>query len=116
MNYIRTTKGTNWSKQKLISKLFGILTFPFQANPGYDSKFHLIKEWLVEFDKNGIPMREIGLDDKGLAIISRPDEKNYGFWLDTNMKITDFENNQIDKNFFEEKWNEYKGKSGELST
>ncbi len=33
--------------------------------------------------------------------------KNYGFWLDTNMEIDDFENSSVSKELFESKWNEF---------
>lgn len=84
-----------------------ILFFIPKANPGYDSKMHLVKKWLIEFteEEGGLtPCREIALDTNGKVVFAGPDKTNYGFWLDTNMKYEDFEGGPIDKDEFERYW------------
>ena len=53
-----------------------------------------------------MPYREIGLDKNNEPIFSGPNEKDYGFWLDTNMDINDFKNvEEITQEYFNETWN-----------
>ena len=80
------------------------------SNPDYERVFPELHEWLIEFGSDEMPNREIGLDQSGEAILAGPNERNYGFWLDTNMTIDDFENEVIDKEYFEAKWSEFYGK------
>ncbi len=100
---------TDWEEketwqEKLIKT---VLFFIPKANPGYDSKMHLVKKWLIEFEEEDgelLPWREIGLDSKGTPVLAGPDKQNYGFWLDTNMKYEDFEGESIDVGEFEKIW------------
>jgi hypothetical protein len=106
MNYIRTTLATDWPKEQatdgVVVRVFK--TFIPEANPGYSEKMHLVRSWYVEFDSDDNPWREIGLDAQGAPVIAGPSERDYGFWLDTNMKRNDFEGDPIDQNEFEKKW------------
>ncbi len=81
-----------------------LLAFIPEANPGYKKKMHLIREWYIEFDGDENPWREIGLDAEGAPVIAGPSERDYGFWLDTNMKRSDFEGDEIGLDEFEQKW------------
>jgi len=109
MIYLSTTMATDWTEKepwqiKLLNK---ILFFIPKSNPGYDSKMHLVEKWLVEFtneDGELIPWREIALDSFGDVVFAGPDKKNYGFWLDTNMKYEDFKGEPIEKSEFEKYW------------
>ena len=65
---------------------------------------HLVSEWLVEFDEHDDPWREMGLDSDGQVVYSGPDNANYGFWLDTNMKYDDFDGDEISPVEFERLW------------
>ena len=65
---------------------------------------HLVKEWLIEFDDDGKPWREIGMDDSGRPVLAGPSIRNYGFWLDTNMIASDFHGEKLDRNEFEKNW------------
>ena len=101
---------TDWTEQQAgkINWISKILFFIPKSNPGYDSKMHLVKKWLIEFiEENGelIPWREIALDISGNIVFAGPDKQNYGFWLDTNMKYEDFEGESIEKDEFEKYWN-----------
>jgi hypothetical protein len=109
MRYIKTKLATNWpEKQSISEKIYrALLFFIPEANPDYKKKLHLIKEWLVEIDTDGLPFREIGLDIDGNVVVAGPDKRNYGFWCDTNMKIDDFEDKEIDKDIFLKYWDDY---------
>ena len=100
---------TDWPKKDSwqVKVIKGILFFIPKANPGYDSKMHLVKKWLIEFveeDGELTPWREIALDSNGNLVFAGPDKRNYGFWLDTNMKYEDFNGKTIDKEEFERYW------------
>lgn len=77
------------------------------ANPDY--RLDQVRAWLIEFDEEGLPGREIGLDGKGAAVLAGPDERNYGFWLDTNMKWDDFEGEPVTAEAFESAWRRWPG-------
>lgn len=110
MKYLSTSMATDWPKKEpwQVKVIKTILFFVPKANPGYDSKMYLVKNWLIEFteDKDGelTPWREIALDAKGNPVFAGPDKINYGFWLDTNMKYKDFKGEPIDKEEFERLW------------
>lgn len=100
---------TDWTEKEpwQIKVIKSILFFVPKANPGYDSKMHLVKKWLIEFiEEEGelTPWREIALDTNKKVVFAGPDKMNNGFWLDTNMKYEDFEGESIDKIEFERYW------------
>jgi len=103
MFYLKSNKATDWKKQSLLSRLMKRST----ANPDYENVFSEVAEWLIEFGDDQLPEREIGLNSAGVPVLAGPNERNYGFWLDTNMKFSDFENEVIKKAYFEQKWNEF---------
>ncbi len=107
MIYLKSSKATNWEQPSLLSRLIQKLS----ANPDYERGFPEVAEWLIEFGDDQLPDREIGLNSVGVPVLAGPNERNYGFWLDTNMKLNDFENEVIEKNYFEEKWNEFHDKN-----
>ena len=109
MKYLSTTMATDWSEKEpwQVKVIKTILFFIPRANPGYDSKMHLVKKWLIEFDEEDgelLPWREIALDYNGTPLFAGPDKRNYGYWLDTGMKYEDFEGEQISKGEFEKMW------------
>ncbi|MCU7845917.1 MAG: hypothetical protein KZQ93_18950 [Candidatus Thiodiazotropha sp. (ex Monitilora ramsayi)] len=106
MKYLRTTLATDWDEEKSLSErvLETVLFFVPKANPGYENKMHLVKEWMVEFDEENKPFREIALDNKGHPVFSGPSEESYGFWLDTDMTYPDFEGSEVQSYEFEKLW------------
>lgn len=106
MKYLRTTLATDWEKEKNLPQRFleAALFFIPKSNPGYESKMHLVKEWMLEFDEDNNPSREIAFDSRGLSLFAGPSEENYGFWLDTNMKYSDFVGDVIESSEFEKQW------------
>lgn len=109
MEFLKTSMATDWAEQqtKKLKWMNRLLFFIPKANPGYESKMHLVKKWLIEFiEEEGelIPWREIALDNSNKIVFAGPDKMNYGFWLDTNMKFEDFEGESITKDEFEKYW------------
>lgn len=107
MPYLRTRLGTRWpEKEPLGVKVMkALLFFIPRGNPDYEAKLHLVHEWLVECGEAGDPWREIGLGADGHPVISGPDDRNYGFWCDTNMKWNDFQDREpISRDVFEDHW------------
>jgi len=109
MRYLKTNKATGWPEKEDfgVKLLRCLLFFVPEVNPGYNKKMHLIKEWWIEFDEEGLPGREIGVDVNGAPVLAGPSEKDYGFWCDTNMEYGDFEENQITQEDFETAWRRY---------
>jgi hypothetical protein len=106
MKYLRTTLATDWEEGKSLSQrvIETVLFFVPKSNPGYENKMHLVKEWMVEFDEDNQPLREIALDAKGHPVFAGPSEENYGFWLDTRMMYKDFKGDEIESSEFEKLW------------
>ncbi|WP_052911367.1 hypothetical protein [Riemerella anatipestifer] len=96
----------NDKKKSFVEKI--ILYLGLSANPDYDNKIYNVEFWLVEFDEEDIPIREIGLDNNSKDILKMPYKKNYGYWTDNNLVyqdfISDFASVKIEKKEFEEKW------------
>lgn len=108
MRYLRTRSGTDWPEHPAPSgSVAGLarLVLP-NANPGSEGKLHLVHEWLIEFDEQGQPWREIGVSIDRKPVIAGPDNDNYGFWLDTNMSFADFPGETIAAEEFETLWRE----------
>lgn len=100
MSFLRTKMGTDAAKPSWWERFFRIYT----ANPGYRGKHHLIDCWLIEFDEDDCPWREIGLDKNGSIVVAGPSSIDYGFWLDTDMRRSDFTGDVITKECFEKVW------------
>jgi hypothetical protein len=102
MACIRTKQGTDWPEgQGLLGRLLSALE---NGNPGYRNKLHLVRSWLIEFDENGLPRREIGLGASGNVVLAGPSEEDYGFWLDTNMTFPDFSGEPVSQDDFDQAW------------
>lgn len=107
MNYIKTKEATDFPEKKSLGEkiLRTLLFFIPKANPGYEGKYHLINEWLIEFDDNNDPIREIALNENNEVLFTGPSKQDYGFWLDSNMKFDNFKDVvKISSNEFEIFW------------
>ncbi len=101
MKFIRTSQGTDVAEASRWWRGF----FPIDtANPNYRGKYCRVRSWLIEFDENGDPWREIGLDEVGAIVMAGPSANDYGFWLDTNMRESDFRGDPVTKEYFERMW------------
>lgn len=94
--------------------LWKILVFFIpEANPDFDHLYDFVETWYIEYDEtseNDGVCREVGRDAFGRIIIKTPDDRNYGYWNDTNMGIGDFIEQMhaefISQEEFESAWNE----------
>ena len=115
MRYIRTKLSINTfpadCESVRPSSLIHRLLERSNANPDYNHS--LVAEWLIEFGDDDYPWREIGLGSDGVPVLAGPDDRNYGYWLDTNMKYDDFTGTEISSAEFTEKWDAWntQGKS-----
>jgi hypothetical protein len=80
-----------------------------KANPDFDHMIVDVKYWLIECDhETGIPVREVGLDKDGLQVLKMPVRRNYGYWVDNNLRLDDFKMyfivSEISKEAFERIW------------
>jgi hypothetical protein len=103
----------NKVKDFLVNSAIGILKkiIP-EANPDYEDKIDSVKTWLVEFEEEtNLPNREIGLDSQENVIMIMPDDINYGYWTDNNLKKEDFENQfdteEIENKYFDKLWKKF---------
>lgn len=109
MKYIRTNKATDWRKRegifdKIVQFVFSLVP---NANPRYKYKYYRLNEWFIEFDKEGNAIREMGIDINGDVIFASPYKQNPGFWINSNVKISDFEHNEISSDQFITLWNKF---------
>jgi len=62
--------------------IYVLLPF-FRANPDNERLYPRVSRWLLEIETDdGIPTREIGLDEHGNTLLAAPDHRNWGFWTD----------------------------------
>lgn len=62
-----------------------------KSNPDFENRYNLVSTWYIEFDiQNNYTNREVGFNSNGLVIVKAPDCKNLGFWVDTDLKLEDF--------------------------
>jgi hypothetical protein len=117
MRFPRTRLATDWHADE--SRLRGIVRRVLtrglpEANPDY--RLDLVRECWVEFDADGMPNREIGLGEDGSPVLAGPDDRNYGFWLDTIMRFDNFTGEQVDAAEFEDMWRLWLDSSGRGTT
>jgi len=99
---------TSWDEPRgILGRLFRKMSSKLSENPDYGSKLHLVHRWFVEFDDDGHPYREIGVDNAGNPVLAGPDKRNYGFWLDTNATFKDFDGEAISGELFEIEWRRF---------
>ena len=105
------------AKSMLKKTIIGIasLVIP-KANPDFDKLIDEVEDWLVEYDnEEDFVNREIGLNKIGKAIMIMPWKKNYGYWIDNDLKLNDFSTqfttSIIDKQIFENYWTEFENRN-----
>ncbi|MHB8846159.1 MAG: hypothetical protein ACYC7L_15610 [Nitrospirota bacterium] len=101
MPFLRTQLATDFREP---SNWWKRLTSIDTANPSYRGKYHLVRSWLIEFDEEGMPWREIGLDENDAIVMAGPSKNDYGFWLDTNMRYPDFTGEAVTQEYYEKMW------------
>jgi hypothetical protein len=101
MPFLRTQLGTTFGEPSPAGKLLASID---TANPNYCGKYHRVRSWLIEFGEDGLPWREIGLGEGDTVVLAGPSKDDYGFWLDTNMRFSDFKGETVDEEYFEKVW------------
>jgi len=101
--YIETLDATGGPPPGFIDHILNIIFFFIRANPDYDSKLHLVEKWYIEFEDD-IPNREIGFNRDNSPFVFMPNERNYGFWCDTQMSSESINSKPITKQEFESNW------------
>ena len=108
---------TQRSENNIFLKLLEKLTSKIipKANPDFENNISNVENWLIEFDEEDIPTREIGINDLNEPIMIMPWKSNYGFWTDNELKYFDFKESfkfqEIDKNEFENNWKRFENKN-----
>ena len=104
--YLKTKIATDWDTVEPDGVLVKLMRrFVPEANPSYRDKMHLIDMWYIEFDEQGIPYREIGVDAAGRPVVAGPTPTDYGYWLDANVTDVDLDGIEIEPEEFEALWN-----------
>ena len=107
-------------EKNLCSRICFILNKYFNADPDFFDKLGYVAIWYLEYDeKCDEPFREIGIDSSGKIIVKMPDERNYGYWVDTNCDLQFFKKfniQMITEQEFNNLWNsvDYDRKKGEF--
>ena len=112
-NYPSSRENEDGHLKRIIKRtiifLLGLI-FP-KANPDFDRVLAKVHDYLIEFDDNGIPNREIGLDNFGKVLFIAPWKRNRGFWVDEDLILIDFQKSfnlvNISKDQFESYWESY---------
>ena len=99
----------SWLKRAIQTLL---ISFIPSGNPNFEEEIDKVKQWLIEFkDGNQYPNREIGLDNLEQPIMIMPWRRNYGYWIDNNMLLKDFNSLfnpvEISKEEFEKHWDQF---------
>jgi hypothetical protein len=74
LRVLRTKLATDFQQEKKSGFIKSVL-HRLDSNPDY--QLHLVREWLVEFDNDDLPFREIGLGDNGQSVLAGPNDRNY---------------------------------------
>jgi hypothetical protein len=88
MNYGFTKLATNWKEREMNS--FGvrvvkaILFFIPRSNPDQEKLYPEVTRWLVEIDEDGAVVREIGMGKDNTPLFAAPNNRNFGFWTDSD--------------------------------
>ena len=80
------------------------------ANPDFEEAIQNVTTWYVEYDDTvyNHVLREIRQDAKNNIIVKMPDERNSGFWADSDFDLSvyaSFNLTYISKIEFEKLWN-----------
>lgn len=112
-----TEKGIEVPKENLlVTAFFECLYFLLskvipKANPDFEKSIDNVIWWMIEFDNNGLPIREIGLDIDKNVIFRIPFKENIGYWLDNDLKLEDFKKSfdlyEIPEYLFRKYWLEF---------
>ncbi|WP_299775893.1 hypothetical protein [uncultured Pseudoteredinibacter sp.] len=75
------------------------LFFIPRANPDQEKLYPSVAKWLIEIDERGIPIREIGIDQDNAPVFTAPNDRNFGFWMDSDKR---FKVDELEPSSYEE--------------
>lgn len=76
------------------------------ANPDLEPYIDRTQTWWLEIDDDGQPLREIGFDARGKAIVLGPVEGNFGYLIDASDDWSDpKEDSEVAAQNFNTVWN-----------
>lgn len=81
-----------------------LLWFVPRANPDHEHLYPRVARWLLEIDDSGHARREIGLDASGVALFGAPDERNTGFFTDSDATFSREDLVPVERDEFERQW------------
>jgi hypothetical protein len=113
MRYGSTSEATSFAVPALGDRLVrAALWFIPRANPDFEAMFPLVRQWMLEIDETGHPRREIALNADGVPLFAAPNNRNCGFWTDSDKTFSDAELSPVDASQFEEMWSRACSRSG----
>ena len=119
--YRHRQKNGIMKKKNIWRVLFSVLNDIFAANPDFENKIPYVALWVVEYENNKFNqvIRELGFDTNGKIIVKLPDERNFGFWIDSDYTMKDYcklNIQMITEQEFNNLWNsvDYDRKKGEF--
>jgi hypothetical protein len=63
-----------------------------QANPDFDRLIDRVAYWMIEYDRiQDETVRELGFDQHDNVILAMPLDRNYGYWTDNHLKLSDYD-------------------------
>ncbi len=105
MYYGSTTEATDFAPQDRTTRLVrGVLCFVPRANPDFEPLLSRVRRWLVEIDESGRAQREVAIGDDGAPLFAAPDERNTGFWTDSDRAFAESELVPLSALEFEQLW------------
>jgi len=73
-----------------IGKALSLITS--QSNPDFDRLIDKVTYWMIEYDKtDDQTIRELGFDQHDQVILAMPLDRNYGYWTDNQLKLSDYD-------------------------
>jgi hypothetical protein len=93
----------------------------FMENKDYEPHLPTLDKWWVEFPNGEEEVwREIGFNEHGEPVLAGPSKRNWGFWNDTNMTLSDFERLdpslvEVTSDEFDETWRRFFASSSDTA-
>lgn len=101
--YIKVLEEGPWPKTPWFIEVLSIFTPA--ANPDFDELYTQVRVWLLEVSiPEGLPCREIGLNERMEPLVAAPIGRNYGVWVDGPEKIDWPEYETVDAELFSRSW------------
>jgi len=81
-----------------------LLWFIPRSNPDNEPLYPRVARWALEIGDNGRASREIGLDASGIPLFGAPDERNFGFFTDSDTTFSAADLAPVEQSEFEAWW------------